>query len=322
MKKNKEKVAHTIIETIRDAILSGNLKPGDKVGKEKELIEQYGVSKATMREALSSLESMGLLESRKGSNGGAFVAEVNMSTTISSILNFCHLSNVSIKDITMLRYFIEPDVVQIAAWQRTEEDIRNLHNLVETQSTAYDEVESGIGFHCYLSRISRNSILILLLDFLESMLRSIKISLNLDADFYRMVREHHTMLLECIKEQDAHAARVMVIQDILETGRYLARKSNSEFFDPSELNKAITFEDRLLSATYAQKVVKNDHILSNAPAVISRRVGLSNCKLVSFNPAQTEEVIIRSATENDGKDSSLGMFTLNMGSRVDKRTNL
>jgi len=124
------------------------------------------------------------------------------------------------------------------------------------------------------------------------------------------------MLLECIKEQDAHAARVMVIQDILETGRYLARKSNSEFFDPSELNKAITFEDRLLSATYAQKVVKNDHILSNAPAVISRRVGLSNLTLVSFNPAHAEEAIIRNAQGNESKESGLSVFTLHMGTQT------
>ena len=69
---------------------------------------QFGVSKATMREALRVLEAMGLLEIRKGISGGAFVAEVDMRTTVHSIMNFLHLQSVSVKEITMLRLFIEP----------------------------------------------------------------------------------------------------------------------------------------------------------------------------------------------------------------------
>ena len=77
-----EKVSDSIIAQIRDAILSGQLKPGDRLASEKELIEQFNVSKATMREALRVLEVIGMIEMRKGIAGGAFVAEVGMRTTI------------------------------------------------------------------------------------------------------------------------------------------------------------------------------------------------------------------------------------------------
>ena len=81
-----EKVSSHIIEQIRDAILSGRLKPGDRLASERELIMQFQVSKATMREALRVLEVMGLIEIRKGVSGGVFIAEVEMSTTINSII--------------------------------------------------------------------------------------------------------------------------------------------------------------------------------------------------------------------------------------------
>ncbi|MBU0988954.1 MAG: GntR family transcriptional regulator, partial [Proteobacteria bacterium] len=54
-----DKISDNIIAQIRDSILSGQLKPGDRLASEKELIEQFGVSKATMREALRVLEVMG-----------------------------------------------------------------------------------------------------------------------------------------------------------------------------------------------------------------------------------------------------------------------
>jgi GntR family transcriptional repressor for pyruvate dehydrogenase complex len=65
-----EKVSDKIIHQIRNAILSGQLMPGDKLASEKELMEQFEVSKATMREALRVLEVLGLIEIRKGTAGG------------------------------------------------------------------------------------------------------------------------------------------------------------------------------------------------------------------------------------------------------------
>ena len=57
-----EKISDFIIAQIRDLIFSGELKPGDRLGSEKELIPRFGVSKATLREALRVLEAMGLVE--------------------------------------------------------------------------------------------------------------------------------------------------------------------------------------------------------------------------------------------------------------------
>jgi DNA-binding FadR family transcriptional regulator len=70
------KISGHIIEQIREAIFKGQLKPGDKLPPERELMKNFKVSKATLREALRSLEVLGFLEIRKGVSGGAFVTEV------------------------------------------------------------------------------------------------------------------------------------------------------------------------------------------------------------------------------------------------------
>ena len=72
------KSSEHIIEQIRKAIFEGQLKPGDRLPPERELTQSFEVSKATLREALRSLEVLGFLEIRKGAAGGPFVTEVDM----------------------------------------------------------------------------------------------------------------------------------------------------------------------------------------------------------------------------------------------------
>ena len=63
-------ITQKIINQIRTAILEGKLKPGDVLPPEKELMEQFGVSKQTLRESLRALEHMGMIDVRKGIGGG------------------------------------------------------------------------------------------------------------------------------------------------------------------------------------------------------------------------------------------------------------
>src|SRR5256714_13491251 len=67
------RASSAIAEQIRTAILSGRLKAGDRLSPERELAEQFGVSRVTVRDALRSLEAMGLIAVKVGARGGAFV---------------------------------------------------------------------------------------------------------------------------------------------------------------------------------------------------------------------------------------------------------
>jgi GntR family transcriptional repressor for pyruvate dehydrogenase complex len=230
-----EKVSERIVEQIRDAVLSGRLKPGDRVASEKELTAQFGVSKATMREALRVLEAMGLVELRKGIQGGVFIAEVDMKTTVHSIINFLHFKAVSIHDITMLRFILEPSVAHIAAARLTEEDTRRLEEMIEAGEDNEVEIIKDIGFHRYLARLSDNPILILIMDFIDNLLRDLKSQLTLGAGFYNDVKAWHRRVLSCLTRGDAIGARREITQDILAVGDYMADITGSVRFDPEAL---------------------------------------------------------------------------------------
>jgi GntR family transcriptional repressor for pyruvate dehydrogenase complex len=230
------KISDQIIEQIRNAILSGRFKPGDKVASEKDLMSEFGVSKATLREALRVLEGMGLVEIKKGISGGVFIAEVDMRTTIHGIINFLHFKTVSVKDITMIRYLLEPPVVQIAASRIQPEDIVKLENIItETPTTSPAIVSKEIGFHRYLARLTENPILILVMDFIDNILNDIKFQLDLGAEFYHKVAKAHRAILECLKQKDGVGARREIERDLLEVGNHLAKVSGTQAFDPTKL---------------------------------------------------------------------------------------
>jgi GntR family transcriptional regulator, transcriptional repressor for pyruvate dehydrogenase complex len=276
-----EKVSDNIIAQIRDAILSGRIKPGDRLASEKELIDQFGVSKATMREALRVLEVIGLLEIRKGISGGAFVAEVDMRTTLHAIVNFLHFQTVSVNEITMLRYLIEPSVAQVAAAKRTDKDIEKLQQAIGAGITAGDtEVSKEISFHRYLARMAENTILTLTIDMIDNLLKSMKKKIGLPPEFYGYVRDAHTIILECLVQQDGLAAKIAMANDVVSVGRYICTFTGVPPFEPSELKASQSPIDTHLEVNPAARVVVKDDPLLQEPGVIVRRVGTSELYLV------------------------------------------
>ena len=231
-----EKVSDRIIDQIRDAVLSGRLKPGDRLASEKELIAQFEVSKATMREALRVLEAMGLVEIRKGTQGGVFVAEVDMKTTVHGIMNFLHFKSVSVRDITMLRFMIEPSVAHLASLVRSQEDIDNLTEILEQHDGDRATVAGReIGFHRYLARMAGNPMLILIMDFLDNLLRDLKDHMDLPPEFYSSIKESHRRILDCIINEDCAGARREMAADLLSVGDHIAQAMGEQPFDPAVL---------------------------------------------------------------------------------------
>ncbi|MFH0786908.1 MAG: GntR family transcriptional regulator [Pseudomonadota bacterium] len=263
------KISDQIIDQIRDAILSGKLKPRDRLASEKELADQFSVSKATMREAMRVLEVMGLIEMRKGVSGGIFIAEVDMRTTIHSIINFLHFQPISIKEITMLRYLIEPTVAQIAASKITAKDIQNLKKILDEKTSGNDnEIFKEISFHRYLARMAENTLLILIVDFVDNLLSSLKSKMKLSSDFYREVRKAHQHILDCLIRKDAIGAGIAMTQDLLEVDRYLCRFMESAPFDPAELIQlnGSRIPPKLKVASLQAKAITNKRLTSENPA--------------------------------------------------------
>lgn len=274
------KISDGIITQIRNSILTGELKPGDKLASEKELVDQFKVSKSSMREALRALEVLGLIVVKQGIGGGSFVSEVDTNTTIFSMINFLHFHPFENKDITMVRYLIEPPVAHDAAIRRTDKDIENLQLIIENYNPKMSEQKEvkGFWFHSYLARIAGNPILTLLIDFVDNVLESLKIKHGVGTEFFEQANKAHSIILECLIQQDPKATEIAIVNDILAVGRYISEKTNTPHFDPSSL--ANSRFDIAFGGNHNAQVVREGDPLLKKSGGYSKRVGTSNLHIV------------------------------------------
>jgi GntR family transcriptional regulator, transcriptional repressor for pyruvate dehydrogenase complex len=215
-----EKAPHRIIGQIRLAILDGKLKPGDKLPNEQELLAHFGVSRHTLREALRALEILGLLEIRAGSNGGAFVTEVDLETAQDNLINFFRFKNLSIAHVSEIRKILETHAARVAVKTMTEQDLEKLREIQELSRKAVRKkdfpelIRQGILFHRAIAQSTDNPILVLLVDFVENLLTDIKKVLQPGLDFSKKVLEGHQLILEALEQRDETKAMEEMFRDV------------------------------------------------------------------------------------------------------------
>ncbi len=206
----QNKVALDIIRQVREAILEGKLQAGDRLPPEKQLLVKFGVGKHTLREAVRALEAMGFLSIRKGYGGGAVVLEVDMNTTRDSIANFLHFQNVSVRNLSEVRKLVEPYLARLAAERLGPDGLETLSDcnqacreaLLLGQSMSSHEVK----FHRILAEASHNPVLILILDFVNSVLTDSKAHLEPGAAFSQQVLLAHERILDAVVARDPERA--------------------------------------------------------------------------------------------------------------------
>ena len=256
--KKDEKVTDYIIGQVRDAILSGRLKPGNRLASEKELTEEFRVSKATLRESLRGLETMGLIEIRQGATGGIFITEVNSKTLMHSMMNFMHFQSVSIREITMLRYMLEPHIARMAAAKISDEEIEQLKTYVVDEESDLDAgARKNASFHHYLSRVTNNSLLILIIDFIDNLLDEVKQSMELGAEFHKEIKDSHRKIIECLVKKDSEGAGRAMADDVVMVGRIMSEKMGEESFDPSRFDPQVDTILRSLAGAGSAKLLQD-----------------------------------------------------------------
>jgi DNA-binding FadR family transcriptional regulator len=154
-------------QQIKEAILSGQFAQGDKLPPETQLAELFGVSRPTVREALGSLVSLGLIRKIPGVAGGSFVNSVttaSLSQTLGeSVDTILRLGTLDIEEITAVRRVLEVPAARMAAENRTLEHISRMQTIVERQRTTTiddpDIPSYDLEFHATVGDASGNRLL-------------------------------------------------------------------------------------------------------------------------------------------------------------------
>ncbi|MBX3094442.1 MAG: FadR family transcriptional regulator [Cryobacterium sp.] len=165
------KMAEVIAAELRGRILAGELRPGDYLYSEGALMEQYQVSRPTLREALRLLESQGLITVRRGSHHGPIVNLPDIQVTARSLAIQLQLRDASLGDVHAFRMLVEPTAVRLAAERATSSDIDELRKLLTDAESAIGNVDAfayqGWNFHLKLIQMSGNAVAAVVIEALE-----------------------------------------------------------------------------------------------------------------------------------------------------------
>jgi DNA-binding FadR family transcriptional regulator len=131
---DKKRYSEQVADLIQGKILGDNLEIGTSFPSEKDLAQEFQVSRSVIREALRILEVSGLVTIKKGPTGGIFVADVYHKPITNSIHNLITSGKVTIDHLFDVRLLIEPHTAMEAALHAGDEDMQRLQELVEDSS--------------------------------------------------------------------------------------------------------------------------------------------------------------------------------------------
>lgn len=197
-----------------DLLLGESMRPGDRLPGERSLAEDLGVGRSAVREAISALEVLGIVETRAGS--GTYLrsgtSELLPSTLSWSLL----LDQDRTAELTVVRSALERSAAELAASQRTEEQAEHLIGLVERQREAADDperyVEADIAFHRELAQMGGNKLLAELLSTTRTLLRVwFENAVDSRADIEEAIREH-TEIAQAIADRDPAAVSLAMVR--------------------------------------------------------------------------------------------------------------
>ena len=146
----QSRVSEEVLSQLKEAILLGKFKSGDKLPSERELTEEFQVSRGVIREAIRALEITGFVILRQGPTGGAFVTDLSFDHVGNAFLDLFLANKVSIPELSHVRYYIEPEVARLAAINATKEDKQRL---VEAQEAEFLPVTTTASRISQLQRV-------------------------------------------------------------------------------------------------------------------------------------------------------------------------
>ncbi|MBT2534830.1 FadR/GntR family transcriptional regulator [Arthrobacter sp. ISL-69] len=155
----------SIVKQVESAIESGELKPGDRLPSERQLMGDFSVSRATVREALRVLQANDIIESRPGDPKGPVVMPYSPRVLEKAMARLANLEGISRVELLQFRLLIEGHSCMLAAINRSEEDLAQIrHHAAALKEVAAAQVDGPFGqhvdrFHAAIRRASGNRLM-------------------------------------------------------------------------------------------------------------------------------------------------------------------
>ncbi|MCK2001458.1 FadR family transcriptional regulator [[Brevibacterium] frigoritolerans] len=195
-------------------IRSGSLKPGEQLDSIQQLAENFQVGRPAIREALSALSSMGLIEIKQGE--GTFVKTFDPAIMNHPLSAALLMDQDNIKHLLEVRKILESGTAEVAAKKRTEENLNELKDMLSNMDKVSDDEElsdkADISFHVAVANASQNELLITLMNHVSELMtekmRDIRrVALYSEEMTLKQLYQQHVRIYDAIVAQDEDEAR-------------------------------------------------------------------------------------------------------------------
>ena len=228
------RLSDKVAEMMLDTILSRRLHVGDRLPSERELGEQFGVSRTVVREAVRALAAKGVIEVRSGS--GLRVAAVAAAAVSESMSLYIRGAAVDFEKVHEVRTLIEIHIAGMAAARATELDVQKLRNVHEQMTREASDVtvaaRRDLEFHRMIALATQNELYLLLMDSIGSALIEIRRE-NLGSGSTPETLGQHATVLERIAAHDPDGARSAMAEHLESVAQWWRERPSAAMQDGS-----------------------------------------------------------------------------------------
>lgn len=216
-----KKIYEEIVDQIRQLLIDGHIKPGDKLPSERELIKSFKVSRSSIREALSALEMMGILEVRTGE--GTFIRHIRPESMMASLAWSLYLDKGSILEMLEVRKMIEVQAVGYAAERATDKEITQLSETLDKMKNNFENMGSvsekaDMMFHYTIAVATQNKITIKLMDTisdnLQHLIHATRPKLYEGKYTPELLYHEHEKIYKAIRTRNSEEARRQMLEHL------------------------------------------------------------------------------------------------------------
>lgn len=214
-----------IVEQVEEALFRGELRPGERLPSERELVTQFAVSRSTVREALRVLESNGVVRSRPGDPHGPEVLPYSSGGLHKQMMRLARVDELSLAELIAFRMILDGSANLLAARLRTPAQLDEMEAALEVMRTAvaigYEQFsEADVAFHDAVARASRNSLIQVCNDVVRGVvLGLISDKISRSRNRRALMQEslaHHAQVLAAVRAGDGHAAARIARQNLFD----------------------------------------------------------------------------------------------------------
>lgn len=206
-------------------VVGGDWKAGDRIPPERELCQQLGIARTSLREALKAMELIGMLESRVGD--GTFVCDRSEFLSRPLLWAFTGTDHHELRDIMEAREFIERDLAGLAAERGSDLEIEQIGIAVERMRDCLRRGESifdaDSAFHLAIAEAAHNEVLRNAVQLLRNLMRQWIVLKYLIPDVPNNVLKQHEAIFRAIRERNSQAARAAMWKHLEDTAYFVTQ---------------------------------------------------------------------------------------------------